>query len=123
MLQAVGLVARFDDVAVVRKPIQQGGGHLGVAEHARPFCEAQVGRDHDAGVLVQLGQQVKKQSTASLTEWQVTQLIEDDQVHAQQCLGDAPGFTVMLLALQQIDQVNRGVEAHALAVQSDAGHG
>ena len=29
----------------------------------------------------------------------------------------------MLLALQQIDQVNRAVEAHALAVQSDAGHG
>ena len=60
MLQAVGLVARFDDVAVVRKAIQQGCGHLGVAEHARPFGEAQVGRDHHAGVLVQLGKQVKQ---------------------------------------------------------------
>ena len=50
-----GLVTGFDDVAVVGQPIQQGGGHLGVAEHARPFGEAQVGGDHHAGVFVQLG--------------------------------------------------------------------
>ena len=65
MLQAIGLVARFDDVAVVCQPIQQRGGHLGVAKHTRPFREAEVGRDDYAGVLVQLvqlvqlGQQVK----------------------------------------------------------------
>jgi len=34
VLQAIGLVTGFDDVAVVGQPIQQGGGHLGVAEHA-----------------------------------------------------------------------------------------
>ena len=59
MLQAVGLVARFDDVAVVRQPIQQRRSHLGVAEYTRPFREAEVGGDEPAGVLVQLGQQVK----------------------------------------------------------------
>ncbi len=59
MLQAVGLVARFDDVAVVSQSIQQRSGHLGVAKHARPIREAEVGRDDHSGVLVQLGQLVK----------------------------------------------------------------
>jgi hypothetical protein len=34
VVPAVGLVARLDDVAVVREPVEQRGGHLGVAEHA-----------------------------------------------------------------------------------------
>jgi len=29
----------------------------------------------------------------------------------------------VLLALQQIDQINRGVEAHTLVVQDHSGHG
>ena len=49
-----GLITRFDDMAVVCKPIQQDCCHLGVADHARPFREAQVGRDCYAGVLVKL---------------------------------------------------------------------
>ena len=40
--EPVGLVARLDDVAVVRESIQQCRGHLGVAEHAGPFLEVQV---------------------------------------------------------------------------------
>lgn len=43
MLQTVGLVAGFDDVAMVGQPIQRGGGHLGITKYARPFGEAQVG--------------------------------------------------------------------------------
>ena len=53
MLQAVGLVARFDDMAVVCQPIQQRSGHLGVAKHTRSFREAEVGGDDHAGVFVQ----------------------------------------------------------------------
>ena len=49
----------FHDLAVVCQPIQQRGGHLGVAKHTRPFREAQVGGDDHAGVFVQFGQQVK----------------------------------------------------------------
>ncbi len=52
MPEAVTVVTRLDDVAVVRDPIEQGGDHLGVAEDAGPFGEAQVGGDGDAGVLV-----------------------------------------------------------------------
>ena len=95
VLQALGLVTGFDDMAVVCKPIQQSGGHLGVAEHARPFSDAQVGGDHQPGVFVQLGQQVKQQRAASLAERQIAQFVENDQIHAQQSLGDPPGFAVV----------------------------
>ena len=59
LLEAPGFVAGFDDVAMMRQPIQQRRSHLGVAEYTRPFREAEVGGDEPAGVLVQLGQQVK----------------------------------------------------------------
>ena len=74
-------------------------------------------------MLVQLGQQVKQQGTAGLAERQVSQLIKNNQIHAQQGLGDPSGLAVVLLALQQVDQVNRGVEAHTLAVLGDGRHG
>ncbi len=40
MVQVVGLVSRFDDVVGVCHPIQQRGGHRGVAEYIRPFRKA-----------------------------------------------------------------------------------
>jgi hypothetical protein len=52
-LEAPTVVAGFDDVAVVGQPIEQRGGHLGVAEHARPFAEGQIGGDDDRGALVE----------------------------------------------------------------------
>lgn len=36
---------------------------------------------------------------------------------------DPSSVAVVLLALQQIGQINGGVEAHALAVQGNSGHG
>jgi hypothetical protein len=52
-LEAPTVVAGFDDVAVVGQPIEQRGGHLGVAEHARPFAEGQIGGDDDRGAFVE----------------------------------------------------------------------
>ena len=57
--EAIGLVAGLDDVAVVGQVVQQRRGHLGIAEHAGPLDERQVGGDHHACVFVQLGQQVE----------------------------------------------------------------
>lgn len=45
VLEPPALVAGLDDVAVVRQAVEQGRGHLGVAEHARPFAKGQVGGD------------------------------------------------------------------------------
>jgi len=46
-------------MAVMGEPIEQRRGHLGVAEHAGPFAEAEVGGDDDAGLLVELAEQME----------------------------------------------------------------
>jgi hypothetical protein len=53
VLEAPAVVAGLDDVAVMGEAVQQGRGHLGVAEHTRPVGEGQVGGDDDGGALVQ----------------------------------------------------------------------
>jgi hypothetical protein len=49
------LIACLHDMTVVREPIQQRRGHLGVAKDLGPLCKRQVSGDHHAGVLIQLG--------------------------------------------------------------------
>jgi len=39
---------------MMRQAVEQRRGHLGVAEHARPLAEAEVGGDDDAGAFVEL---------------------------------------------------------------------
>ena len=56
MQEAPGLIARLHDVAMMSQPIKQRRGHLGIPKHAAPFAKGQIGRDHDAGVLIELGQ-------------------------------------------------------------------
>ena len=46
------------------EPIEQRGCHLGIAEHAGPFAEAEVGGDDDAGALVELAEQMEEKRAA-----------------------------------------------------------
>ena len=39
------VVASLDDVAMVGQPVEQRGRHLGIAEHAGPFSEREIGSD------------------------------------------------------------------------------
>ncbi len=39
---------------MVREPIEQCGGHFGIAEHFGLFADAEVGGDDHAGALVKL---------------------------------------------------------------------
>ncbi len=57
-------VAGFDNVAMVREPIEQRGRHLGITEHRRPFAERQVGCDDDRGLFVEPADQMEQQLTA-----------------------------------------------------------
>ena len=50
------VVTGFEDVTMMGQPIEQRGGHLGIAEHIRPFAEAEVGGNDDAGPLVEFAQ-------------------------------------------------------------------
>jgi len=52
--EAEAVVSGLQDVAVVGKPVEESGGHLGISEDSSPLTEAEIGGDDDAGLLVQL---------------------------------------------------------------------
>ena len=54
------VVSGLEDVAVMGEPVEERGGHLGIAEHAGPFAEAQVRGDDDAGAFVEFAQQMEQ---------------------------------------------------------------
>ena len=64
--------------------VEQGGGHLGVAEDRRPFAEGEVGGDDDRGSLVEPAHEVEEQLPAGLSEGQVAEFVEDDEVAADE---------------------------------------
>jgi hypothetical protein len=71
VLEAPGLVAGFDDFAVMGQPVEQRRGHFGVAEDAWPFAEGEIGGDNGRGALVELADQMKEELAAGLSEGQM----------------------------------------------------
>ena len=82
-------VAGFDDVAMMGEAIEHGGCHFGVAEHLRPIGECQIDGDQQRRVLIELADEVKQQLSAGLTERQIAEFVDDDEIVAQQLLGQA----------------------------------
>ena len=105
LFEPVGVVTGLQDVAVVGHAIQEGGGHLGVAEDLHPFPELKVGCDDQGGFLVALAEEVKEQGTSGLREWQVAQFVEDDRVDEGELSGERPRFTGLLFPFQWVDPV------------------
>src|SRR5436305_5580113 len=116
VFEAPALVAGFENVAVMGQAIEQRRRHLGVAEYARPFGEGEICRQDDRGALVKAADQVEQHLPAADREWQVTQLVEDDENDADELIGEAPGFSGTRFGLQLIDQVDCGEEPNARAV-------
>ena len=106
MLEAVAIIAGFYDVAVMGQSIQQGGGHLRITEHRRPFREAEIGGDQDAGSFVELADQVEEKRTTSLTEGQVPQFIKYYQVRVHQAVGQTALIAGQFLLFQGVDQLD-----------------
>ena len=67
---------------MVGKPVQQRGGHLGVAKHPGPLAEAEIGGDDDAGALVKFAEQVEQEGAAGPAERQIAELVEDDEIRS-----------------------------------------
>src|SRR6266851_382553 len=101
VLEAPALVAGLDDVAMVSQSIEHGSGHLGVAEDLRPIGEGEIGGDQQRGVLVELADQMEQQLAAGLAEREIPELVDDDDVVAQQLLGQASAPARGLLQLEQ----------------------
>src|SRR5438270_485357 len=116
VFEAPALVDGFENVAVMGQAIEQRRRHLGVAEYARPFGEGEICRQDDRGALVKAADQVEQHLPAADREWQVTQLVEDDEIDADELIGEAPGFSGTRFGLELIDQVDCGEEPNARAV-------
>ena len=99
--------------------VEQRRRHLGIAEHGRPFAEAQVRCDDDAGSLVELAQEIEEQSSTGGAEWQVAQLVEDNEVAIGEPPCDLAGFPLALLLFESVDEFDGGEEPDALAVMFD----
>ena len=48
-MKSEAVVSDLEDLAVVGQAVEKCGRHLGITEDARPFAEAEVGGDDDAG--------------------------------------------------------------------------
>ncbi len=106
VFEAPAGIAGLDDVAVVGEAIEHGGGHLGVAEHLRPIGEGEIGRDQQRGVLVELADEMEQQLATGLAKRQVAEFVDDDEIVAQQFLGEATAAAGGLLLLEQVDQID-----------------
>lgn len=70
------------------QPVEKGGGHLGVAEDARPFPEGEIRGDDNRGALVEPADQMEQELAAGLGEGEIAEFIEDDEVEAVQIIGE-----------------------------------
>ena len=114
VLEAPAFVAGLDDLAVVRKPVEQRGCHLGISEDAGPFAEGQVGCDNDGCAFVEFADQVEQELSAGLGEGQVAELVEDQEVEAGDEIGGSSlafcaGFCVQLV--HQVDHIEEPTPA------------
>jgi hypothetical protein len=64
-----------------------GGRHFGVTKHLWPIGKGQIGGDQQRRVLIELADQVEQQLAAGLTERQVAEFVDDNEIVAQQLLG------------------------------------
>jgi hypothetical protein len=84
-----------------------------VCEDARPFTEGEVGGDDDRGALLEPADEVKQELAARLSEGQIAEFVEDDEVHAGEMIGEPTLPTVAGLGLEPIDEIDHVVEPAA----------
>lgn len=58
--ESPAVVAGIDNVTVAGRPMEQRGGHLGIAEHAQAFAEGESGGDDDGGAFVEAADEMEQ---------------------------------------------------------------
>ena len=106
----------------MRETIEQRGSHLGIAKDAGPFSERQVGGDDDRGSFIELADEMEQELAACLSEGQIPQLIQDQEVEAGDEIGGSSLPFRACLGGQLVHQVD-DVEEPAPPSFSDAGTG
>ena len=102
--------------------IEQCGRHLGISKDARPFTEGEIGGDDDRGPLVEPADEMEQELAAGLGEGQIAELIENDEVHAGQVIGEPALSCIAGLGLEPVDEIDDVIEP-ATCAGSDAAAG
>ena len=68
-----------DDPAVVDDAVDDGGGHVAVAEHVAPPAELEVAGENDAPFFVAVGDDLEEQACPVDVDGQVAQLVDDQE--------------------------------------------
>ena len=110
VFETPALVAGFENVAVVGQPVEQRRSHLGVGEDTWPFGKGEIGRQNDRGALVEPTNQVEQHLPAADREWQVAHLVENDEIDADQLVGEFSGLAGPRFGLELVDQIDGGEE-------------
>ena len=70
--------------------VEQRGDHLGVAEHDGPFSEGEIGGDDNGGALAEPAEEMEQKLSAGLGKGQISEFVQNDEVHLGQMLGEPP---------------------------------
>jgi len=97
----------------VAEAIEERGGHFGIVEDARPLAEGEVRGDDDRGLLIEPADEMEQELAAGLSEGQVTEFLEDDEVLAGEITGHPTLAAGSGLRLQLVDEVDDVKEAAA----------
>ena len=84
-------------------PILKRGCHLCIAEDAEPFAKLQICCDDNAGLLIELADQMEQQRAARFWERDISQFIDDNTIQRCQLADDLPGVPLCLLFDQSVD--------------------
>ena len=113
IFEAPTFVSGLDDIAMMRKPVQQRGGHFGIEEDTWPFAKVEIGGDDDRGPLVEEADEMEQELAAGLGEGQIAELVEDDEVQACEEVGEPSLSAGTSFGLEAIDQIDGGEEPPA----------
>ena len=84
LAQPVAFAVHLEDMDVVGQAIENGACEAFRAEDLGPFIERQVGCDDDGAAFVALRDDLEEKLGPGLAQWHKTQLINDQQVLADQ---------------------------------------
>ena len=113
--QAVAFAFEGDHGCVVDEPVDQGGGDHGVAEVLAPLFEAAVTGDDDRAAFVAARDQGEEQVGGLAFEWQVADLVDDQEVVALQAAQLGLELVAVLGLLEPGDPFLGGGEGDAVA--------
>ena len=108
MFHSPTFVSCLNDFAMMSESVEHCGCHFFIPEDLWPFTKAEIGGDHDRGLLVEFRDEMKEELTTVIREREVSQLVEHEEVKTKESgrdLSSLPGHLVLFKVIGQIHKV------------------